>query len=111
MTRALLSQLPGNIALRELVVLREALGGLEIDGRPEVVAESRGPGNALVVSIPTATLTEVFTAFGEKGRAAEAVAHHLETQPVQRPGRKSRKLGRIEPRLCPGNLSQIQRLA
>ena len=40
----------------------------------EKVAHPLGPGNALVREIEAAQVTGVFTGFGERGRAAEAVA-------------------------------------
>ncbi|NQU12447.1 RNA 3'-terminal phosphate cyclase [bacterium] len=69
----LLADLPRHIAERELTVLKRKL---PIDCQRLAVAEypRRGPGNAVVVTIECAQVTEVFTGFGEQGVRAEMVA-------------------------------------
>lgn len=91
---ALLSQLPGHIAERELEVVRQRLGWEQADCRirsagslrtsprtseshpKTAAAESRpaGPGNAVLLEIQSEHVTELFTALGQVGRSAEAVA-------------------------------------
>lgn len=71
--RALLARLPHHVGERELEVLRreETLAGsrFEVEEVP-----SAGPGNAVVVEVEARGLTEVVTAFGARGVAAEEVA-------------------------------------
>ena len=45
----------------------------------EVIDDSRGPGNVVMIEVECEHVTEVFTGFGERGVRAEAVAE----QPVQ----------------------------
>lgn len=71
--RALLSRLPRQIGERELQRVRQQLGWPEEQLRVEEVA-SPGPGNALLLEVESEQLTELFTAFGERGVPAEAVA-------------------------------------
>lgn len=71
---ALLANLPMNIAVRQLDALCGALGWERHSGRPRVVNESRGPGNALFAVVESEHVTEVITGFGERGVAAEQVA-------------------------------------
>ena len=71
---AAVANLSRKIGHRELATLRERL---ELEdpraGRVDEV-ESDGPGNAVYAEVRCAHVTEVFTAFGRKGVAAEAVA-------------------------------------
>jgi RNA 3'-terminal phosphate cyclase (ATP) len=73
---ALVAKLPGHVAQRELDVLAE---GLAL--RPEMLrtqeVDSVGPGNALLVEVESEHVTELFTAFGERGTRAEDVAQTL----------------------------------
>jgi RNA 3'-terminal phosphate cyclase (ATP) len=72
--RAVVAKLPTHIAERELGVLATML---QLSQRQlQLVEETRsiGPGNVVTVEIETDALTEVCTAFGEKGRPAERVA-------------------------------------
>ncbi len=77
--KAVFAGLPAEIAKRELAVLEASLtaglGGLETEllGLPA----REGPGNVVMVRLAYAGLTELFTAFGEKGVAAEQVASRL----------------------------------
>jgi RNA 3'-terminal phosphate cyclase (ATP) len=70
---ALVAQLDRSIGERELKVVRERLDWEPAWGRVEHLPRAIGPGNAVVVEVECEQLTEVFTAFGEKGVAAEAV--------------------------------------
>ncbi|MFG6457427.1 RNA 3'-terminal phosphate cyclase [Roseateles sp. BYS96W] len=69
--------IPGRVAAQELAVLAERLGWprdklLHGDAR-----QDEGPGNALMATLAHTGVTELFTAFGEKGRPAEQVAGEL----------------------------------
>lgn len=72
--RAIVSQLPRHIAERELTVVSRELGMQK--NKLELIEETRarGPGNVVVVEINTDSVTEIVTAFGEKGVPAERVA-------------------------------------
>ena len=72
--RVWLSKLSGEIAERELAVVREELHWLAEECSVEVVAHPQGPGNAVVLQVEAANVTAVFTGFGERGRPAEEVA-------------------------------------
>jgi RNA 3'-terminal phosphate cyclase (ATP) len=71
--RAVCSNLPRNIADRELKCIRDLLGwdreSLEVEETP-----SHGPGNILMLELESEHVTEVFTAFGERGIRSEDVA-------------------------------------
>lgn len=73
--RALVAKLPEGIAARELSVVMRRLGWSKDELRAETVADSAGPGNAVLLELEYEHLTEVFAAFGERGRKAEDVAH------------------------------------
>ncbi len=72
--RALVARLPRHIAERELKVVRERLRHGEISVEVVEVPDAPGPGNALSIEVASEHVTEVVTAFGERGRPAEAVA-------------------------------------
>jgi RNA 3'-terminal phosphate cyclase (ATP) len=75
--RALVAHLPFSIAERELSLIGRKL---ELPGealRGETIKTSPGPGNVVFVEISSAPVTEVFTAFGARGVAAEAVANSV----------------------------------
>jgi RNA 3'-terminal phosphate cyclase (ATP) len=71
--RALLSRLARHIGERELAVVQSALGWAP-EEREVVVLDAAGPGNALLLEVESEHVTEVFTAFGERGVPAERVA-------------------------------------
>jgi len=73
--RAVLSEIPGDVATREIATLLAALGWKEkdVDARPDAV-RSRGPGNVLLVTLESEHVTEVVASFGERGVRAERVA-------------------------------------
>lgn len=77
--RALVANLHENIAARELKVLAQRLklsrAALSLEVVPSV-----GPGNIVLVEAETPTVTEVFSAVGEKGLAAEQVATRVVEQ-------------------------------
>lgn len=72
--RALVANLPRAIAERELKVIGQKLNWPAEWLRVEEVKNSNGPGNLVSVEIESANVAEVFTGFGERGVAAEAVA-------------------------------------
>ncbi len=71
---ALLSHVSGSIGVREITTLRAGLGWAREECRVESVKGAHGPGNALVATLESEHVTEVFTAFGERGVSSEAVA-------------------------------------
>jgi RNA 3'-terminal phosphate cyclase (ATP) len=72
--RALIANLPANIADRELNVIRRKMSwGAELLHR-ESMENSAGPGNIVIIEIESEHVTEVFTGFGERGLPAESVA-------------------------------------
>lgn len=71
----LVSQLAKRIAKQEAEIIAERMGWPMQDCRFTGV-DSRGPGNVVMVKIESEALTEVFTAFGEKGVALRTVANH-----------------------------------
>ncbi len=77
--RAIVSNLPLRIARTEVDRIRERLSWTEADLEAEEV-ESPGPGNAAMVEIESEGVTELFTAFGERGLPAEAVADRASDQ-------------------------------
>jgi len=77
---ALIAALPIHIAEQELNTVRRALGWDQSQLRLRGLSNAPGPGNALVASIEHQNVTEVFTAFGEKGVSAEKVAKKLSRQ-------------------------------
>lgn len=70
---ALSANLPRHVGVREVARLRERLD-LPEDAARAMSTGGPGPGNAAWVEAETDALTEVFTAFGERGVPAEAVA-------------------------------------
>jgi RNA 3'-terminal phosphate cyclase (ATP) len=71
--KAVVSQLPREIATRELSIVSKLLGW-ESECLETVSVGSAGPGNVLTLELQSDEVTEVFTGFGEKGVSAEAVA-------------------------------------
>lgn len=78
--RVLLAGLPRHIAEREIAVLRRQLEWPEECCALELLDPTCGPGNAVVVELGSEPLTEVFTAFGERGVRAETVAETAAAQ-------------------------------
>ncbi len=74
---ALVARLPRHIGERELGVLKRDLHLPDEALELREVTDSPGPGNAVTLSIRAEHITEVFTAFGQRGVAAEAVAAQL----------------------------------
>jgi RNA 3'-terminal phosphate cyclase (ATP) len=79
LARALVSQLPRQVAGRELRVLAAELGWPRDRLHIEQV-EADGPGNVLLLEIELAGITEVICAFGRPGLPAEEVARQAIVQ-------------------------------
>jgi RNA 3'-terminal phosphate cyclase (ATP) len=69
--------LPRAVARRELQQLSAGLGWSEDQLREAPSRQNEGPGNALLATLTYENVSEVFTAFGEKGVSAEQVARDL----------------------------------
>ncbi|HEY8881097.1 MAG TPA: RNA 3'-terminal phosphate cyclase [Roseateles sp.] len=69
--------LPRSVARRELEQLGTSLGWSDAQLREAACRQNEGPGNALLATLVYEHLSEVFTAFGEKGVSAEQVAREL----------------------------------
>jgi RNA 3'-terminal phosphate cyclase (ATP) len=66
--------LPRNVAFRELETIARLLGWNPPQLRTPVVRQNEGPGNALLLTLAHEHVTELVTAFGERGLSAEQVA-------------------------------------
>jgi RNA 3'-terminal phosphate cyclase (ATP) len=73
---AVISGVPRQVAERELEAFRASMPDFRVSTRILEV-HSQGPGNVLIATVKTPGLVETFTAFGERGVRAEAVAHNL----------------------------------
>jgi RNA 3'-terminal phosphate cyclase (ATP) len=73
LARAVVAGLPGAIALRELERVEKLLGWSDEERQVRQWDEAWGPGNVLMLEVHAAEVTEVFSAFGMKGKSAEAV--------------------------------------
>lgn len=69
--------LPRSVARRELEQLGAGLGWSNEQLREAPSRQNEGPGNALMATLVYENLSEVFTAFGEKGISAEQVAREV----------------------------------
>ncbi len=70
---ALIANLPGHIAERELQTAREMFSG-EMETGIITAKPSPGPGNVVMVEMTSESVTEIFTSFGQIGVTAENVA-------------------------------------
>lgn len=75
--RSLVANLPATIGHRECETLRKKLGWEKTSCEVVEVADSPGPGNAVMVDVQHENVTEVFTGFGERGKSAETVASEV----------------------------------
>jgi RNA 3'-terminal phosphate cyclase (ATP) len=73
---ALVANLPKHIGERECRIIAKKTGWSEGSFTVEMVGNSRGPGNVVLIELESENLTEVFTGFGQIGVRAEAVASH-----------------------------------
>jgi len=78
--RAIVANLPYTIAQREAQTAVEELGWPAESAQALTLTGSPGPGNAISVIIGYERVTDVFTAFGERGVRAEQVAHDAAKQ-------------------------------
>lgn len=78
--RALVSNLPEHIGERECDVVRRKFQWKLSDDSGVVSVDSPGPGNVVLIELRYENVTEVFIAFGEKGRKAEQVARDVARQ-------------------------------
>ncbi len=78
--RAIVAKLPDHIAERELNMVEKELGWTGKSLVLERAHDSAGPGNILMLEVVSRNVTEIFSAFGEKGVRAEAVAADCVTQ-------------------------------
>ncbi|RDI25982.1 RNA 3'-terminal phosphate cyclase (ATP) [Pseudacidovorax intermedius] len=69
--------LPRSVARRELEQLGTGLGWSDAQLREAACRQNEGPGNALLATLVYDHVSEVFTAFGEKGVSAEQVAREV----------------------------------
>jgi RNA 3'-terminal phosphate cyclase (ATP) len=71
---AIVANLPGHIALREIETAAGMLNWDKDCGKIDQTRNSAGPGNIVMIEIGSAEATEIFSAFGQVGVAAEKVA-------------------------------------
>lgn len=74
---AVLSRVPIAVANKELDALTSSLGWERSVGKPQMVERSPGAGNALFATVESEHVTEVFTAFGERGVPSHDVANQV----------------------------------
>jgi RNA 3'-terminal phosphate cyclase (ATP) len=86
----LLAHLAEHIAYRELKVIAGSLGYSPDQLHFQLVESAYGPGNVVLIYVRSESVTEVFSAFGERGLPAEQVAakavndakHYLQSNAV-----------------------------
>jgi RNA 3'-terminal phosphate cyclase (ATP) len=71
---------PQSVAQRELETIGKLLDWNEAQLHNRALRQNEGPGNALQVVLQYAHITEVFTAFGERGKSAEQVGRDVAAQ-------------------------------
>ncbi len=71
---AVVANLPGHIALREIETASSMLNWNRDCGKVDQTRNSPGPGNVVMVEIGSTEVTEIFSAFGQIGVSAEKVA-------------------------------------
>lgn len=71
---ALVANLPHDIAARELKAIGKKMSIGESQLTAREISESPGPGNMVAITLKSEHVTEVFTAFGQRGVRAERVA-------------------------------------
>jgi RNA 3'-terminal phosphate cyclase (ATP) len=69
--------IPGGVGPRELECVRADMGWNDAQLRMRGLPAEQGPGNALLLTLESEHLTEVFVAFGERALRAEAVAKNV----------------------------------
>ncbi len=71
---SIIANVPGSVAKRELAAVRDAFKWPEEALRIRGLDAAQGPGNALLITLQHAEVTEVFIALGEKNVTSETVA-------------------------------------
>jgi RNA 3'-terminal phosphate cyclase (ATP) len=71
---AVVANLSGNIAIREIETAAAMLNWDRDCGQIEQTKNSPGPGNVVMIEVGSTDVTEIFTAFGQLGVSAEKVA-------------------------------------
>ncbi|MFO0948321.1 MAG: RNA 3'-terminal phosphate cyclase [Planctomycetota bacterium] len=74
---ALVAKLPPDVGEREVRRVSANSDLAQRDCRVKLIEDSPGPGNALMLEVVSEEITEMFTAFGERGVRAESVADRL----------------------------------
>jgi RNA 3'-terminal phosphate cyclase (ATP) len=72
--RALVANLPRQIAEREVQTVRRKMEWQESQLQVEETKNSSGPGNLVMIEVEYEKVREIFTSFGEKNTRAEVVA-------------------------------------
>ena len=72
--KAAVAGLPGEIALRELAIVKRAMNWPDDCFQVRQLPPDQGPGNIVTIELAHEHVTEVFTGFGQRGVRAEAVA-------------------------------------
>ncbi|QSQ24640.1 RNA 3'-terminal phosphate cyclase [Pyxidicoccus parkwayensis] len=75
--KAVVAMIPFDVAKRELDTVAGALKWRPDELRTEELKRAPGPGNVLMAEVESEHVTEVFTAFGERGKRAEAVGEEV----------------------------------
>ena len=71
---AVVANIPGHIALREIETIASMLNWNKDCGKIDQTRNSPGPGNVVMVETGSTEVTEIFSAFGQIGASAEKVA-------------------------------------
>jgi RNA 3'-terminal phosphate cyclase (ATP) len=71
---AVVANLPGHIAVREIETAASMLNWSKDWGKIDQTRNSAGPGNIVMVEIGSSEVTAIFSAFGQVGVSAEKVA-------------------------------------
>lgn len=78
--RAVVANLPWTIAQRETQTVAAELGWEPECLQAHTLTDSIGPGNAVSITVASENVTDIFTAFGERGVPAEKVAKDAAAQ-------------------------------
>jgi RNA 3'-terminal phosphate cyclase (ATP) len=71
---AVTANLPRHIAEREVTTALDVLGWEASEGEVVELEDVIGPGNAVMIELESANVTEIYTGFAQRGVRAEAVA-------------------------------------
>jgi RNA 3'-terminal phosphate cyclase (ATP) len=74
---SIIAAVPFSVAQRELDTVAAAMGWSGAQLRPHQLPNQQGPGNALLITLESEHVTEVFAGFGEKSVPAETVAKQV----------------------------------